>query len=440
MNIIARLILCIALLFLGCSSPTSLAGGGTDFPNSTTMGAALSSNIASGNQWGDSVMPADTLPSLSGGSPVAVPAFPAVAGTSKSVVAASQSLTYNLSDTGTLGVVTVLYSNAIPDSLTESDTIVILYDAAYRAGVPANFHSYSYRGEKVFSAAALDQHYSYTDADGDSILNNRNGLPNRARLFWSSTDGSGTTVFADLTFDGGADNDLATSADNRILACRTGRIGTTGDTVASVTFLAYGGGSVIFDPKNADSCMIRVLTTDTTAAGRQVTGEAILVVFATDSAKNYPVYIASRIVTPGVRTVFHRLRGVHADSLFFAGDSVFADRVVDSSQTGLSDTLRYIFIKSPAQLDNTGNRLVTLHRHVKRSAGSERERTFTLTDSSVAPDGSPTAGQLFMRQTFSDGYWVQIDGAFNAETITGDYTDSKGKTGTYSWDRAGKLQ
>ncbi len=249
MNIIAQLILCAALLFLGCSSPTSLAGGGTDFPNSTTMGAALSSNIASGNQWGDSVMLADTLPSLSGGSTIAVPAFPAVSGASKTVAAASQSLTYNLSDTGSLGIVTALYSNTIPDSLTESDTIVILYDAAWRAGVPANFHIYSYRGEKVFSASSLDQHYAFTDADGDSILNNRNGLPNRATLLWSCTDSSGTTVFAGLTFNGGADNDLTTAADNRILACRTGRIGRTGDTLATTVFFAYGGDSVIYRPE-----------------------------------------------------------------------------------------------------------------------------------------------------------------------------------------------
>jgi hypothetical protein len=439
MNVIARLILCVAL-FLGCSSPTSIAGGGTDFPNSTTMGAALSSNIASGNQWGDSVMLADTLPSLSYGRPIAIPAFPAVAGTSKTVAAASQTLTYNLSDTGTLRIVTAIYLNSIPDSLTESDTIVILYDSAYRVGVRANFHIYRYRGEKIFPAAALDQHYSFTDADGDGILNNRNGLPNQATLVWSSTDASGTTAFADLTFDGGADNNLRTATDNRILAFRKGRIGKTGDTLTSAVFFAYDGDSVIFVPGNADSCLIRVLKTDNTVAGKKVAVEAILVVFATDSAKNYPVYLASQTVIPGVRTVFRRLRGVHADSLFFAGDSVFADRVVDSSRTGLSDTLRYIFIKSPVALDNSGNRLVTLHRHIRRSAGSERERVFTLSDSSLVPNGTPTSGQFFMCQTFSDGYWVQIDGAFNTQAITGDYTDSKEKTGTYTWNRAGTLQ
>ncbi len=41
-----------------------------------------------------------------------------------------------------------------------------------------------------------------------------------------------------------------------------------------------------------------------------------------------------------------------------------------------------------------------------------------------------------MRQTFSDRYWVEIDGKFTAQSITGDYTDSNGKTGTWSWNRA----
>ena len=331
---------------------------------------------------------------------------------------------------------------APPDSFTEKDTIVILYDAAYHAGVPGNYHIYSYRGERIFPATGIDQHYSYTDADGDSILNNRNALPNRAAVAWSSTDASGITLAVDLTIDGGKDNDLTTAADNRILASRIGRFRKAGDTLSSTTFFAYNkGDSVIYDPLNPDSCLIRLLTLDNTLPGQQLKGEAILVVFAADPSKNYAAYLARQAVFPGGRTVFHRVRGVHADSLYFAGDSVIADRIVDSSQTSLADTLRYTFIKGSDPLDNTGNRLLTLHRHMVRPRGAERERIFTLTvDSSVAPDRGPGSGPLFMRQAFSDGYWVQIDGSFSAQAISGDFTDSNGKTGTLSWDRMGKMK
>ena len=449
MNIIARFLLAAALLSIGCStSPNSLAGGGTDFPNSHTtaaaMGKNLSDNIASGNQWGDSVALADTLPDPAGGVPLAAPAFPSSGSLSKAVVATvtRQALTYDLSDTATLGIVLAYYSLA-SDSLTENDTIVLLYDAAYRGGVPANYHIYSYRGEKIFTVGAIDQHYSYTDADGDSIINNRNGLPNRMAITWSSTGASGTVTVIDLTIDGGADDDLTTAADNRILASRIGRFGATGDTLSLTMFIAYKGDSVIFDPKNPDSCLIRFLTVDTTVSGNRKTGEAVMVVFAANPAGNYAAYLAARTVFPGGRTVFHRVRGVHADSLYFAGDSVIAERVVDSSLVGMTDTLRFTFIKGPDPLDNTLNRLLTVHRHVTRPpvSGAERERIFTLTvDSPVAPDQGLFSGPLYLRQLFSDGYWVQLDGSFGSQTITGDFTDSQGKTGTLTWDRAGNVK
>ncbi len=449
MNIIARFLLAATLLSIGCStSPNSLAGGGTDFPNSHTtaaaMGKNLSDNIASGNQWGDSVALADTLPDPAGGVPLTAPAFPSSGSLSKAAVAAAgtgQTLTYDLSDTATLGIVRALYSLA-SDSLTENDTIVLLYDAAYRGGVPANYHIYSYRGEKIFAAIAIDQRYSYTDADGDSIINNKNGLPNRTAITWTSTDASGTVTVIDLTIDGGGDDDLTTAADNRILASRIGRFGKTGDTLSLTTFIPYKGDSVIFDPKNPDSCLIRFLTVDTTVSGNRKTGEAIMVAFAANPSGNYVAYLAARIVFPGGRTVFHRVRGMHADSLYFAGDSVIAERVVDSALVSMTDTLRFTFIKGPDPLDNSLNRLLAVHRHVTRPAvdAAERERIFTLTIDSLPPDQAPVSGPLYLRQLFSDGYWVQLDGSFGSQTITGDFTDSQGKAGTLTWDRSGNVK
>ncbi len=430
MNILARIILIAALLAMGCSSPTSVAGGGTDFPNSTTtaavMGADISTNIASGNQWGDSVALTDTLPSPSGGVNPSVPALPAAG------------VTWNLSDT-TLGIV-LAYDSIAADSFMERDTFVVLDDAAYRTGIPAEYHVYTYRGAKAYSSTGIVQRYSYTDASGDSILNNGGGLPNRATVAWSSTDASGAVTTVNLTVDGGADDNLATAADNRILASRIGRFGKTGDTLGLTTFIPYAADSVVFDPAIPDSCLVRFLTIDNTVAGKRAATEAVMVVFPADSAKNYTAYLASQVVFPGGRTVLHRVRGVHADSLYFAGDTVLADRIIDSPLVNTLDTLRYTFIKGPNPLDNSGNRLLALHRHVTRAAGGERERVFTLDDSSVAPGAVPVSGPLFWRQVFAGGYWVQLDGGFGVRSITGDYTDSNGKTGTLSWTRAGAVQ
>ena len=440
MSVIVRFTLAATLLFLGCSSsPTSQAGGGTDFPNSHTtvaaMGVNLSDNIASGNQWGDSMTLADTLPDPAGGLSLAVPAIPA------------ETLTYDLSDT-MLGIVRACDS-LVSGSLTEKDTLVFLYDAAYRtgAGVPGNYHIYSYRGEKIFAATAIAHRYSYTDIAGDSILNNPDGLPNRAAITWLSTGGPIDTVIT-LTVDGGtidgvANGDLRTATDQRILASQIGRFRKNGDTLTLTTFKAYKGDSVIFDPTNPDSCLVRLLTVDNTVLGKRTAGEAILVVFAANSAKNYPAYLAEQAVFPGIRTVFHRVRGVHADSLYFGGDSAIADRVVDSLQANVADTLRFTFIRGSNPLDNSCNRLLTLHRHVTRTAVSsaERERIFTLAvDSPLPPDQAPVSGPLYMRQLFSDGYWVQFEGSFGSQTITGDYVDSNGKTGTLIWDRAGSVK
>jgi hypothetical protein len=449
MSVIARFILAAfagALLFLGCStSPTSQAGGGTDFPNSHTtaaaMGINLSDNIASGNQWGDSVALVDTLPDPTGGISLAVPAMPTTTATT---------LTYDLSDTATLGIVRA-YDSLISGSLTENDTILFLYDAAYRAGVPGNYHIYSYRREQIFAATRIVRRYSCTDVDGDSILNNRNGLPNRAAITWSSTGAPGIDTVIALTIDGGtidggADGDLTTAPVHRILASQIGRFDKNGDTLALTTFTAYKGDSVIFDPAPAtpnDSCLVRLLTVDNTVLGKRTAGEAILVVFAANSAKNYAAYLAGQTVFPGGRTVFHRVRGVHADSLYFGGDSVIAERVVDSLQVNMTDTLRFTFIKGPDPFDNSCNRLLTLHRHVTRPpvSGAERERIFTLAvDSPLLPDQAPVSGPLYLRQLFSDGYWVQFDGSFGSQTITGAYGDSNGKTGTISWDRAGEVK
>jgi hypothetical protein len=447
MNRLPGYLLIAALLLAGCSSsPTSLAGGGTDFPNSHTtaaaMGKNLSDNISSGNQWGDSVALTDTVPNPSGGVALTVPSLPGVTAAAKGLAKATavQTVTYDLSDTATLAIVRAFYA-LTSDSLMESDTLILLYDAAYRDSAVGSRHLYSWRGEKLFTASGLDQHYSYIDADGDSIINNRNGLLNRVAITWNSTDASGAMTAVALTIDGGADNDLSTAADNRILASSIGRFDKSGDTLSFTVATGYRGDSVVLDPR-LDSGLVRVVTLDNTVAGKRTTGEAILVVFPADSTKDYTVYLNRETTMPG-RTVFHRVKGVHADSLYFSGDSVFAERVVDSSLVSLTDTLRYIFIKGPNPLDNSGNRLLTLHRHFLRSAAAngERERLFTLTlPTSLAPDQEPASGPLYMRQYFHDGYWVQVDGSFTSQAITGDVTDSTGALGSVTWDRAGNVK
>jgi len=130
------LLLIAVVVFTACTKNTIVAdgGGGNDFPNPHTtasaLGKAIADNLSSGDHWGDSIIMPQSLSASLATQSVSIPSIPETAPSLAKKSATSISLHYDLSDT-LHGIVRVYYS-VTSDSAVENDTLVMLYDAAFR--------------------------------------------------------------------------------------------------------------------------------------------------------------------------------------------------------------------------------------------------------------------------------------------------------------------
>jgi hypothetical protein len=437
----------MVVLVFSCAKSLNVAGGGgDDFPNSHTtasaLGKSIADNLSSANQWGDSiVLPQSPTASLATQS-VSVPSVPASSPSALAKkTATSQSLTYDFSDT-LQGVVRVYYGETT-DSTVKSDTIILLYDAVLRDTSIKNKHLYAYEGQTLSVLSRIQTYYRYADGDGDSIINNQNGKPNQviAQITVINPPPLGTVEKTFLEADGGADGNLDTKADNRLLAFNYVKLSAAGDTVSFAQYESYSGAAFIIDPTRTDSCMVRLRAISTDLLQRRTTTEAVFAVFPSDSSKNYPAYVGSVTSFNNGKTTAFLVRGARPDSLFHGSDTAWARIIVDSpSDAVVADTLQYGVVLGKDPADSSSTTLLSIRRHTLQRIGDERESIFSVTsDKPLARNQALQSGSLSDTLNYSDGEWVHVDGTISPDRISGVFTDSKGNTLNLAWYRSGAV-
>ena len=435
----------IVVLISSCTKTLSVAdGGGDDFPNSHTTASALgkiiADNLSSANQWGDSiVLPQSPTASLATQS-VSVPPVPASSPPALAKkTAVSQSLTYDFSDT-LFGVVKVYYGET-SDSTVKSDTIILLYDAVLRDTSIKNKHLYAYEGQTLNVPSRVQTYYRFADGDGDSIINNQDGKPNRvtAQISVISPPPFSSVEKTFLEADGGADGNLDTKADNRLLAFNYVKLSAAGDTVSFAQYEIYSGSAFIIDPTRTDSCMVRLRALSTDLLERRTTTEAVFAVFPSDSSKNYPAYVRSVTSFNSGKTTAFLVRGARPDSLFHGSDTAWARLIVNSPNDAIvADTLQYGVVLGKNPSDSSLTTLLSIRRHTLQRIGDERESIFSVTsDKPLARNQTLQSGALSDTLNYSDGGWIHVNGTIAPDRISAVFTDSKGNTLNLAWDRSG---
>jgi hypothetical protein len=437
------LLLIAVVVFTACTKNTIVAdgGGGNDFPNPHTtasaLGKAIADNLSSGDHWGDSIIMPQSLSASLATQSVSIPSIPETAPSLAKKSATSISLHYDLSDT-LHGIVRVYYS-VTSDSAVENDTLVMLYDAAFRDTSEKNKHLYSYEGITINKLSHIKTHYRFADSDGDSIINNRDGKPNQVIAEVTVINPLGGVDKTMLSADGGADNNLDTKADNRLLAFSYVKLSAQGDTASFTHYESFSGASFIIDPTRTDSCLVRLRSIDTDILLRRTVTEAVFAVFPSDSVKNYPVYVQSSKFFDNGKIVTSLVRGARLDSLLYAGDTAWARIIVDSpNDIAIADTLQYGVLLGKNPGDSSTTSLLSIRRHVVRRLGDERESIFSVkSDWPLAHNQALQSGSLSLTLNYADGQWIHIDGTFTSDKIIAVFTDSKEDTLNLAWDRSG---
>ena len=435
-------LIAIAMLFSACSKTTLVAdGGGNDFPNShttaSTLGKSIADNLSSGDHWGDSIIMPQSFSASQATQSVSIPSIPSAPPSLAKKSATSISLSFDLFDT-LHGIVRVYYG-VTSDSEVKNDTLVMLYDAAFRDTSEKNKHLYSYEGLTINKLSHIQTRYRYADGDGDSIINNRDGKPNQAIADVAVINPLGGVEKTVLSADGGSDNNLDTKADNRLLAFSYVKLSAQGDTASFAHYESFSGASFIIDPTRTDSCLVRLHSIDTDILLHRTVTEAVFAVFPSDSIKNYPVYMQSRKFFDNGKIVTSLVRGARPDSLLHAGDTGWARIIVDSpNDIAIADTLQYgvMFGKNPG--DSSATSLLSIRRHVVRRLGDERESIFSVkSDLPLARNQALESGSLSLALNYADGQWIHIEGTFTPDKISAVFSDSKGDTLNLAWDRSG---
>ena len=437
------LLIATGVLFSSCTKNTLVAdGGGNDFPNSHTtasaLGKTIAANLGSGNNWGDSIVMPASPSAGSATQSISIPSVPASSTALAKKSAANISVSYDLSDT--LNGIVRVYYDVTTDSIIKNDTLILLYDAVFRDTSNKNKHLYSYEGITIDKLSHIQTQYRFTDSDGDSIINNRDGKPNQVIAEITVINPLGTIEKTVLGADGGKDGDLDSTADNLLLALSYVKLSAKGDTLSFVQYGSYSDAPVIIDPTRSDSCLVRLRSISTDILLRRTVTVAVFVIFpGADSVKNYPAYVRSCKFFDNGKTVTSLVRGVRPDSLLHAADTAWARTIVNSpNDIVTNDTLQYGVMLGKNPGDSTALSLLSIRRHVLQRIGDERESIFSVkSDQPLARNQALQSGSMSLWLNYSDGQWINADGTFAPDKITVVFTDSKGDTLDLAWDRSG---
>jgi hypothetical protein len=440
MKINLLIALAVLVVLAGCSPTTQpqLSGGGNDFPNppsSAALGKLIADNLSTGAHWADSVqLPAPSSPAALAQS-VSVPSATSTGMAKKATT--SETLRFDLSDTGN-GVVRVFYG-LVSDTIIKNDTIYVLYDDAFRDGIRNNEHLYSLKGASIDRRTLVRSSYLFVDSDGDSIMNNRDGKPNRVFVSISTASPLDPIAQFDIEIGAGKDGNLDTKSTLRILQCQSLSLSRKGDTLSMVRYEKYRGDSVIFDAASRDSLLVRVRFIDTDILQRRTCAEAIFLIFPADTIKNRPMYFRSVKSLESGAAITSLVRGSGPDSLFKANDTALAYIIAERPVSEASlDTLILRILTGNNPAGAAGNALLGLYSHKFKRTGDDRETIISLTcDQPVAPGDTVQSGKFSLKLLYSDGRWISIVGAVTPSTISAQYEDSKGNKKMLDWDRNG---
>jgi hypothetical protein len=433
-------LLSVEIFLCGCSQLV-VSGGGNDFPNSHTtvsaLGKMIADNLANGDHWSDSVALPQASTPLASAQAISIPNA-STQGLSKSFKSLS-TITMRLDYSDTAHGTVSLFSFVESDSVLKSDTLIILYDETFRDSIKNNEHLKSVKGSTLFKRSNIISSYSYTDADGDGILNNRNGKPNRVIVLTSETFPLGSMTQSEIEIDGGKDGNLDTKEDMRIITYKTLTLDKKGDTLAWTQYESRDNDSVILDASDPDSCLVRIRTLETALIGQRTVSEAVFVIFPLSSGKNFPVYYQSSKSLGGLVRIKQVVRNPKPDSLLTAGDTAVVYRILESPDDSTAvDTLCLRIATHGVISDSSRNDLIGFYHHRAKHIGIERDIVFSLTcDEPIKASDKPQSGSFSLRISYNDKHWVALAGSFTPIKITADFTDSQGNKRTLTWNRNG---
>jgi len=427
---------------VSCSHVTTLAGGGNDFPNSHTTSASLgeliADNLSSGDSWQDSVsIPTAPAPDSVAQS-ITIPDAPAI--TLGKKTASAQTTVLDFSDTSAKQLV-YLYHTDTSDTMAKTDTVIYKYDDVFRDSTVKTKNMFIYKGSTLNKTTRARSTYVFRDKDGDSIINNQDGKPNKVLASVTYTLSSGIADKADVILDGGKDNNLYTKNDDRILSCTFGRFRANGDTVV---FGKYSNmnpyDSVIFDPVRTDSIRVRFTLMDTDILLRRTLTEAIYNIFPLNKSGNLPAYVRAERFSVLGASLTYRIRREHTDSLFAPNDTVSVSRIARSASTVVTnDTLRMGILLGSLPSDLSTNRFVSFVRHLRKQNTNDKDVLFSCAfDTPAAYKQKPASGTFSLTIDYTDGQWLTATGSFTDAGITAQFTNSQGNTMQLTWDRSGK--
>lgn len=431
-------------LFVACSTATGpqAGGGGNDFPNAA-LGKKVADNLAGYQNWEQALGAPAAVPGPGAGSCVPLPQVP-LTGLGKRTAGGVDSLTWDMSDTATLGVYR-LYHVRFDDTATTRDTAVFAWDDFARDTIDDNERIVSLNGLSVATGTDRYSRFQYSDADGDGIIGETQGRFNAARVVWTVGWGRTYVAITDMTVDAGADNDFNRDDDNRILASSVVSLSGS-DTLMRYTFSDADGDSVI-SGKDTDSCLVDMeLITNSLGLGAvsaRSWSRARFWVFPNDSTQNYPVLWRTVEQLRSGRTTELTVYGPRADSTFYPGDTAVVLLVVrpEPGNVVIVDTTRMAVVLGPVARDSTDDALAGVYSHIVRPDGTgEKDVQFSFTCSPAILDGEePLAGSISMRIENDDSSVEHLEGAYNADGISAAYTAPNGDGYDVLWDRSGEV-
>jgi hypothetical protein len=287
----------------------------------------------------------------------------------------------------------------------------------------------SYPGGRV-------ERFSFTDADGDSVLSPQPGSRNLARAFFVVEHPFGRIEERAVIIGAGPDREFGTRDDNATRSLETvHRIGT--DTVYHLKLRPVVGDSVVRD-RERDSSRVDVEHTVTVGGIRVI--QVYRTVVKGDSLRNRATRFR-RVVTTSQGVTETVALGRDSGSDFTHGDTGIVRVSFTSTQS--TDTLASsVFIYRVAVSDTVGrhdrNRLLSVQRDKVYRFGDVAASRFVLRPlAPVAGGDRARVGELDMKIDLRAGGSIEFSGTSTAFGYSGTWSGTSGQNGSVFFDSAG---
>jgi hypothetical protein len=432
------LISCLAAsLLTGCGQTTTSSplAGGEDFPNTVSaFGVSTKEAMDSCGSWSALDGIPFSAPSASVESGVI-----AVAGRFAGRAAAAatvDSTRIDLSDTA--NGIALLYTLRITDSLIETDTLAVLWNAFAKDAQQGNEQIRWARVRKIERGTGRWMYQVITPAGTDTMVTPLAGKSNRIHLQQVTGWGVRRSVL-DMEIDPGPDLSYDTESDSRIFWSRVVQLNNT-DTLENVTWQDGDGDSITLDRASGKIGVVSFVRIVPTPVGHPLIQRYVedgrLRVDPRDSTKSVALRFRRTATWVSGRTISEWIARPGNDSDLVASDTAIFQRLSVHGDDTVHVNFKMRMGTDLAQ--DTSLRMLSMSVHVHKPSG----RTLDLSFAPDAPlkDGDPTrTGSVSMVEFRPGGGRFTVIGRMQDAALTAHVDDGAGLVGTAAWDALGRL-